>query len=88
MIFLKRLTVVRVFVVVHFSGRLESRIVNQVGFKPEHGTDLCIFLQKASASYYVNKLRYFTEVITQSVAYKINKVFCTYVYSETTGESV
>jgi len=28
---------------------------NQLGFKPKHGTDMCIFLLKQTVSYYVNK---------------------------------
>ena len=28
---------------------------NQFGFKPKHGTDMCIFLLKQTVSYYVNK---------------------------------
>jgi len=28
---------------------------NQFGFKPKHGTDMCIFLLKRTVSYYVNK---------------------------------
>ena len=28
---------------------------NQFGFKPKHGTDMCIFLLKETVSYYVNK---------------------------------
>ena len=28
---------------------------NQFGFKPKHGTDMCIFILKQTVSYYVNK---------------------------------
>ena len=28
---------------------------NQFGFKPKHGTDMCIFLLKQTLSYYANK---------------------------------
>ena len=28
---------------------------NQFGFKPKHGTDMCIFLLEQTVSYYVNK---------------------------------